>query len=730
MGRFDVNIETYEGKLSRGQTLDKMEYLYLCEAYVSAKNYAKIFPCADGYVQAEMPPLSVGTDDIKANASARADSWRAEAYLETARYAEALSTVERALAGITAHGFMGRPHGLEYKLYGLKGIAQAYLGDKDGALRTVGEIEKVSCGFVGGAYCGEEKGQALAGVYVALKRYADAFKVLDEATIMKAWGSFVLAGGWDVYMVPRYFLQAKVKYETGRVAEAKAEYEALLGKPSINSSGTIHWSVLYDLGRIARAEGDADGAARRFSQAVEVIESQRANINTEAAKIGFIGDKQAVYGALVSLLVERGRAAEALEYVERGKSRALVDLLAERKDLAPQDQAGAAETLAQLAGLERKYAISSAGAASGDTAQLRSALSATRDGLRRQAPELASLVTVSAPRAADIQAQIAPDQTLLEYYGQGDELFAFVVTRESVRALRLDGRGLEAEVRRLRASVAKASGEEWRPLAERLHARLIAPVPGVLDRPRLTIVAHGALHYLPWSALTDGRSFVIERAALTLLPSASVMRFLAARVPATQRQMLILGNPDLGDKNYDLPGAEAEARAIRAIWPDSTVLLRRQAAKSAITRAGGLFRMIHVAAHGEFSSDRPLDSALLLTPEGGGGDGRLTAGDLYSMRLSADLVTLSACETGMGKVLSGDDVIGLTRGFLYAGANSIVASLWPVSDAETQDLMTGFYKNLKSMPKAEALRRAQRETMRKYPHPFYWSAFQLTGAGR
>jgi CHAT domain-containing protein len=159
------------------------------------------------------------------------------------------------------------------------------------------------------------------------------------------------------------------------------------------------------------------------------------------------------------------------------------------------------------------------------------------------------------------------------------------------------------------------------------------------------------------------------------------------------------------------------------------VLTRRAATKSALTRTGELFRVIHVAAHGEFVSDQPLDSRLLLAPEAGD-DGRLTAGDLYGLRLNADLVTLSACETGLGKVLSGDDVIGLTRGFLYAGANSIVASLWPVSDEETSFLMVRLYGNLKTMPKADALRQAQLETKRRYAHPFFWSAFQLTGMGR
>src|SRR5262249_35281129 len=140
------------------------------------------------------------------------------------------------------------------------------------------------------------------------------------------------------------------------------------------------------------------------------------------------------------------------------------------------------------------------------------------------------------------------------------------------------------------------------------------------------------------------------------------------------------------------------------------------------------FHSIHTASHGDFDAERPLASSLLLAPDGTD-DGRLTVSDLYSMRIGADLVTLSACETGLGRIANGDDVVGLTRGFLYAGTRTIVASLWQVEDRSTGDLMIAFYRSLaKGLSKRDALAAAQIEELGKQPHPFYWAAFQLTGS--
>ncbi len=729
-GKYEANVVEYEGQLARGEDLSLQGSFFLCDAYANTKNYARLFACADRFdkkaggmnaaelfLQMEMIDPSMG------------DVWRAQAQLETGKYAEAEALADRALAKRASNG-IGWTYGLA-KLYSLRGLARAYQKNVAGARQSVQELTEMSCGLSGAGLCIEDRYIGITKIHVSQGQYQEAAKTVDAAG-MKGLASMVqvLSLGimsWDFYNLPREFLQAKINFETGKLAAAKAGYLALLNNPATRSNGTIWWNLMYDLGRIARSEGDGRLAVERLSEAIATIEAQRSNINTEAAKIGFIGDKQAVYRELVSLLVAQGRAPEALEFVERAKSRALVDLLAERQNLAATGKTDPAESLKLLASLEQRYVAS--GSKSDEQQRLRSAITGTQAELKREAPELASLVTVTTAKAAEIQAQLGADETLLEFYGQGDDLYAFTVTQGGLQARKLDGQGLEAEVRALREALRDVRTDAWKPLAQKLNNRLLAPVPGALTRPRLTIVSHGALHYLPWAALYDGQQFLVDRVTLQQLPSASVMQFLAARRPATAKDMLLLGNPDLGDKALDLPGAEAEARAIKGIWPNSTMLMRKAATKGALTKAGQLFRVIHVAAHGEFVSDQPLNSRLLLSPEGDD-NGQLTAGDLYSLRLNADLVTLSACETGMGKVLSGDDVVGLTRGFLYAGANSIVASLWPVSDDETQFLMTSFYSNLKTRPKAEALRQAQLVTRKKYPHPFFWSAFQLTGMGR
>ena len=159
-------------------------------------------------------------------------------------------------------------------------------------------------------------------------------------------------------------------------------------------------------------------------------------------------------------------------------------------------------------------------------------------------------------------------------------------------------------------------------------------------------------------------------------------------------------------------------------------MLRKEATEEAFKRLAPGFRYIHVASHGEFNASDALQSRLMLV-KSDSDDGSLSVGELYGVRLDADLVTLSACETGLGKVLNGDDVLGLTRGFLYAGTSNVAASHWPVDDLATAELMKRFYQNLlKGVPMLDALRQAQIEIRREFPHPFYWAAFFLTGLGQ
>ena len=211
-----------------------------------------------------------------------------------------------------------------------------------------------------------------------------------------------------------------------------------------------------------------------------------------------------------------------------------------------------------------------------------------------------------------------------------------------------------------------------------------------------------------------------------MLPSASVIKYLHTKKTDKPAGILAFGNPDMDNPHYDLAYAQKEAVSITQMIPQSRALLRKQATETAFKQFAGGFRYLHFATHGEFDADAPLKSALLLAKDTEN-DGILTVSELYSIKLEADLTTLSACETGLGKIANGDDIVGLTRGFLYAGSSSIVASLWKVDDIATSELMIRFYANLKQTNKREALRDSQLYTKRKYPHPYFWGAFQLTG---
>ena len=211
-----------------------------------------------------------------------------------------------------------------------------------------------------------------------------------------------------------------------------------------------------------------------------------------------------------------------------------------------------------------------------------------------------------------------------------------------------------------------------------------------------------------------------------MLPSASVLKYLRPVESDKLQRMLILGNPDLNNPAYDLPGAQMEAEKLAQRFTAQNLLLRKSASKAAFQALAGQAAFIHIASHGTFDASKPLNSGLILSPDADN-DGRLSVADLYQLQLDAELVTLSACETGLGTVSTGDDVVGLTRGFLYAGASTVIASLWPVEDEATAFLMLRMYEHFKKTGRRDALRLAQIETREKFPHPAFWASFYHTG---
>ncbi len=716
-------IRTLQPMLDRKEPLSSFRLLLLAGAYYEIRDYEKMFRTVDLLEQ------QINKGDVAyyaGNLTVYPQILRGYAYLDQGIFDKALKEASEAIVVLNRDA---KKDNTFYRIQlidisCIAGVASALTGrihDADAKLKTIEDVTTV------GGIIGPEKYIAEARIYMAKKNYRSALAAIQnpKANVLDL---YTVLYDQTFQEIPKYFILVKCLYETGKEEEAKKGYDQLLEHPQIRQVGGLLWPILLDRARIARRAGDAKHAENLLKEAVDVIEKQRASINTETGRIGYVGDKQAVYQELISLLCAGNRAAEAFEYVERAKGRALVDLLASQNKLTARgkDPADINRTLDRLAHAEKTDATVADPTAQSDSAGTRGIVVKLKKELLAQDPELASITTVTDTDIKTIQARLGTDEALLEYYSTERDWFAFVLGHNSIRVTAIDGTGLAKDILDFREKLTRVGSADYASRAKALYQRLFAPVAGQLTKPKLIIVPHGVLHYLPFGALSSGKDFLIDRYQLRILPSASLLSILTDSAGSHKQSALILGNPDLKNPAYDLTYAEEEALSLGKIIPQATVLLRNNARASVIREKGNHYRILHFAAHGIFDPENPLNSALLLA--GNGIDqGLLRAGDLYQLRLNNDLITLSACETALSVISKGDDVIGFTRGFLYAGARSIVSSLWKVDDKATRDLMVGFYQRLPRMEKDKALREAQLMVKKRYPHPFYWAAFQLTG---
>ena len=320
---------------------------------------------------------------------------------------------------------------------------------------------------------------------------------------------------------------------------------------------------------------------------------------------------------------------------------------------------------------------------------------------------------------------------MLEYFVVRGRALLWVVEKDRVNFVRLSLNRSEfiSKVTALRESLYQmGEKEKFKQTSEELYRALITPALPHIRGKELLIIPHDVLHYLPYHALLSGQGkYLIQDYPIYYQSSASLMQFTREkRKASSNNRVLVMGNPSLGDSAYVLRFAEREAKEVAQLYPQSAVYLRSEATKPKAVSLSPDYNILHFAVHGELNEDDPLSSALLLAA-GGKGDGRLKASEIFSLNLKADTVVLSACETGLGKITSGDEIIGLTRAFIYAGAPSVVTTLWKVNDRASYELMKEFYSNLKSSKKSEALRQAQLKIMKSYPHPFFWAAYELNG---
>ena len=716
-------INTLQPSLDEGDTLSSFQLYLLAASYIGIRNYSKALATTD-LLQKQIDKgdrTYVGSD-----ITVYPQILRGSIYLDQGEFQKAVQEGDLAFKLLHEEGRdkSGLYTSQLIDIYNILGVAHALAGNKVDAQRIAQSLRNVHIPGI----TGPAKYSTLARIYMALNEYNKALTAIKNRDA-KVTGLATAFYDQTFQEIPNLYILSKSLYETGNIKEAKEGYDQLLGHPQIEQIGGIYWIVLLDRARIALAEGHKSVAEDMLKKAADVIEKSRSSINSEAGRIGFVGDKQVVYAELTALLLNDGRYAEAFAYVERAKARALVDLLASQKNIISHGgQTGQIKTtLAELSKAENDLAVVAQDQDKEGQTKTRSIVLALKKDLREKEPELATLVTVTTPATAEIQSKIKDDETLLEYYCAGKDWYVFILTGKTIVAQKLPAADMEKNIDALRKNIATRNLPEFNQYSKILYHQIFALAAPAIKTKKLIIVPHGSLHYLPFAALTDGNEYLIDRFSIRMLPSASVLSFLTERTKQDDRGALIFGNPKLDDPKYDLKFAQDEALAIGRIIPKSKVLLRSEASKTTLQNIGGKYSVIHLAVHGVFDLDKPLNSALLLAADSNN-DGLLRAGDLYNLSLSADLVTLSACETALGKVATGDDVVGFTRGFLYAGARSLVSSLWQVDDEATHDLMVNFYTNLSKMSKEEALRQAQLTAKKQYPHPYYWAAFLLTGS--
>jgi CHAT domain-containing protein len=664
-----------------------------------------------------------------------------KAYLLQESYRHAATWFERAVAFSRQHDDRAA---LALALYH-QGTARAGLGDPAGALETYTEALALKLEV------GDRRQQAwilrrMGDVHVAEGRVASALESYDRANqIFEEIGDpRGLAGGLSRaaqlnFQLGRYHASVDAFRRAGELVVAgqpafHADALAGMGRAyaAAGDAGRalehgrramaaargapdhVRWSAARSMGWIQRRLGYVDAALASYRESLAVIEAIRARTVADAdVRADFLEAKQVVYAETVDALFELGRVEEAFEVAERSRTRAFLDMLQGR-----------------------------ALAARPSPAPL------TLAGARREARRTGGAI--------------------LEYFCSDNRLFMWVIdARGGVHAasVAISQRELGDLTGALRRAMAADQAVDSRPLLRRLHHTLIDPVASRLPRDPnrlLTIVPHGPLFLLSFAALLDDRgTYLVERHTLAYSPSLSVLPYTNANRARAIRTgaapILIVGNPAMPHPPGEtaplppLPGAEREARAIASVYRSSQVrvLTGADASEAAFRHLAGSHAIIHLATHASIRDDAPMRSYLALARDATAVsaasdplvDGLLTVGDVFTLDLRAGLVTLSACDTGLGQV-SGEGVVGLSRAFIYAGAASVLVSLWRVADVVASTEMQLFYSEAARTGgnKAAALARAQRQMIamlragavdaggRRLPEdPLFWAAFVLVG---
>jgi tetratricopeptide (TPR) repeat protein len=548
-------------------------------------------------------------------------------------------------------------------------------------------------------------------------------------------------------------LLAAIELRGGDPEEARRYCSAALSRLThIDSPAT--YQAYFMLGQADEASGNTELARQAYEQAFRKLEDLRSHLGKEELKIAFLKNKLAVYEGLVvtSLAVSFGMRAqkEAFGYIEQAKSRSLADLIAFRaSSISSRESKAISPAMGEFRDLRQKLnwtyhqieieELNPEGSSHERIQQLRQLSRRYEDALVKAFSqvqsvdrEFASLQSAKTVSVEELQDILPENTLLLEYYTARNRFYVCLISRKHFKIVALsDVNGVREKLRLLQLQLAKfrlgpdyiqplekALLEATQAHLEELYALLIAPIREQLTAEHLIIVPHAFLHYLPFHALSDGKRYIIDDFSVSYAPSSSIFAVCQKKPHRTDEgDTLVLAVPDAR-----APYIEQEAHFVASAMDNARLFMGEEATEEQLRLHGPASRFIHIATHGYFRQDNPMFSSIRL------GNSLLSLFDLYQLHFDAELVTLSGCGTGMNVVIGGDELIGLVRGLLYAGAQTLMVSLWEVHDQSTAEFMRDFYQGYKnSANKANALRTAVLKLKQKHRHPYYWAAFAMVG---
>jgi CHAT domain-containing protein len=441
---------------------------------------------------------------------------------------------------------------------------------------------------------------------------------------------------------------------------------------------------------------------------------------------------------------------EAFAYIEQSKSRSLMDILSQPLHVATDADAGQSELVRSIRNLREElnwyYNLIEREQLRPEERSQEKIKSLEQQARVRESDLKKALKEATIAEATEaglqvpinvgldqIRAALPADTAIVEYFRLQDRDLACVLTRGNLQILPVT---VQSRVRKLLqllqfqlskfrldpeyvSRFSESLLESTQAHLKNLYEELLAPVRPLLTVKHLVFVPHGSLHYVPFHALHDGERYLIDSFSISYAPSASIFALCQDKKVNASGDSLILGIPDA-----QAPAIAGEVEALKKILPNPRTFLGTEASEEVLRTYGPSSSTVHIATHGYFRQDNPMFSSIRL------GSSYLSLYDLCHLRLPAELVVLSGCATGLNVVTPGDELIGLVRGLLQSGAQSLLLSLWDVHDESTREFMVAFYNRLQQgMSKSIAVQRAMTELRERYPHPYYWAPFTLIGKG-